>query len=97
MPVEWKSKSSTEIINDINRVIDEYAKSWILSYQPYWSVVPINIDSELERLEGMRESIAIHFDIPINSIMFLGTTTEKDDMWHLPSEGKIIKIGRLAE
>jgi hypothetical protein len=91
MPVEWESKSATEMINDINH----YIKTWILSYQPYWSVVPINIDGELERLEGMREGISICFDVPINSITFLGITSEKEDMWYLSSERKIIKIGRL--
>lgn len=87
----WVNKSPDRIINDINRFIDE-CKNMELYCWPYWSVGSIDT-ANLERLEEMRQSIAIHFEVPVNSIIFLGTTSEKDDVWCLSSERKIIKIG----
>jgi hypothetical protein len=92
--IVWENKSPTEIINDINNFIDKY-KNCAPWHRPSWSRAYITDKIELERLEGVRRFISIHFNVPINSIMFFGTTSEKHDIWYLSSERKIIKIRRL--
>ena len=94
-PVRWDQKTQDEILKDLKSYVRELRhpreKQSRNKHEPFWSIVRIESEEEIERLKRRRNVLAAsYFTYPV---YFLGyTENKKTDRWFLPFSGKLLEI-----